>query len=264
MSPGLKLLTIGILLVGLMYLSICGLLYFSQRSYIYYPTGRNPDVPAFLLHREDARIVVSSNGVSSNDIGSDRAILYFGGNAEDVSRAIAPLSQAFPGTAIYAMHYRGYGGSTGTPSERALVADGIALHDLVARTHPRISIIGRSLGSGVAIQIAASRPTDRLVLVTPYDSIAGLAADRFKLFPVRLILRDRYESWRYASRMTVPTTLIVATQDQVIPNRSSEKLARAFPPGVANLVRIPGADHNNVSDFPGYVAALGGRIAQGH
>ncbi|WP_457096860.1 alpha/beta hydrolase [Lysobacter sp. P5_B9] len=259
MSPGLKLLTIGILLVGLMYLSICGLLYFSQRSYIYYPTGRNPDVPAFILHREDARIVVSSNGIHGH-----RAILYFGGNAEDVSRAIAPLSQAFPGTAIYAMHYRGYGGSSGTPSERALVADGIALHDLVARTHPRISIIGRSLGSGVAIQIAASRPTDRLVLVTPYDSIAGLAADRFNLFPVRLMLRDRYESWRYASRMTVPTTLIVATQDQVIPNRSSEKLARAFPPGVAKLIRIVGADHNNVSDFPGYVAALGGQIAQGH
>ncbi|MDR7100652.1 pimeloyl-ACP methyl ester carboxylesterase [Lysobacter niabensis] len=249
----------GILLAGLMYLSVCGLLYLSQRSYIYYPTGRNPDVPAVILNRDDARIVVSSN-----DIRSDRAILYFGGNAEDVSRAIAPLSQAFPGTAIYAMHYRGYGGSSGTPSERALVADGIALHDLVARTHPRISIIGRSLGSGVAIQIAASRPTDRLVLVTPYDSIAELAADHFKLFPVRLILRDRYESWRYASRMTVPTTLIVATQDQVIPNRSSEKLARAFPPGIANLVRIPGADHNNVSDFPGYVAALGGQVTQGH
>ncbi|WP_460728944.1 alpha/beta hydrolase [Lysobacter rhizosphaerae] len=259
----------GILLAGLMYLSACGLLYLSQRSYIYYPTGRNPDVPAFILQRDDARIVVSSNGASSNDassndIGSDRAILYFGGNAEDVSRAIAPLSQAFPGTAIYAMHYRGYGGSTGTPSERSLVADGIALHDLVARTHPRISIIGRSLGSGVAIQIAASRPTDRLVLVTPYDSIAEVAADHFKLFPVRLILRDRYESWRYASRMTVPTTLIVATQDQVIPNRSSEKLARAFPPGIANLVRIPGADHNNVSDFPGYVAALGGQVTQAH
>src|SRR5207342_266749 len=123
MSPGLKLLTIGILLVGLMYLSICGLLYFSQRSYIYYHAGRNPDVPAFILHRDDARIVVSSNGASSNDASSNdsrshRAILYFGGNAEDVSRAIAPLSQAFPGTAIYAMHYRGYGGSTGTPSER--------------------------------------------------------------------------------------------------------------------------------------------------
>jgi pimeloyl-ACP methyl ester carboxylesterase len=264
MRPGPKLLITGILLAGLMYLSVCGLLYLSQRSYIYYPTGRNSDVPAVILQREDARIVVSSNDASSNDIRSDRAILYFGGNAEDVSRAIAPLSQAFPGTAIYAMHYRGYGGSSGTPSERSLVADGIALHDLVAKNHPRISIIGRSLGSGVAIQIAASRPTDRLVLVTPYDSIAELAADHFKLFPIRLILRDRYESWRYASRMTVPTTLIVATQDQVIPNRSSEKLARAFPPGVANLVRIPGADHNNVSDFPGYVVALGGQVTQGH
>src|SRR4249919_215990 len=264
MRSGPKLLITGILLAGLMYLSVCGLLYLSQRSYIYYPSGRNSDVPAFILQRGDARIVVSSNGVSSNDIGSHRAILYFGGNAEDVSRAIAPLSQAFPGTAIYAMHYRGYGGSSGTPSERSLVADGIALHDLAARTHPRISIIGRSLGSGVAIQIAASRPTDRLVLVTPYDSIAELAADHFKLFPVRLILRDRYESWRYARRMTVPTTLIVATKDQVIPNRSSEKLARAFPPGIANLVRIAGADHNNVSDFPGYAAALGGQVTQAH
>ena len=123
------------------------------------------------------------------------------------------------------MHYRSYGGSTGTPSERALVADAQRLFEMVAKDHPRIVVIGRSLGSGIAIQVAAGNRIERLVLVTPYDSIAALAADRFRWFPVRLLLRDRYESWRYASRIGVPTTLVIAGRDEVIPNESSLRLA---------------------------------------
>lgn len=177
---------------------------------------------------------------------------------QDVSRGIVVLRRAFPGASIYAMHYRGYGGSTGAPSERALVADAKALYGIAAATHPHVTIIGRSLGSGIAIQLAASVRADRLVLVTPYDSIVGLGAARFPLLPIRWLMRDRYESWRYAGRMHVPTTLIVAGDDHVIPNASSERLARAFPSGVANVVRIPRAAHNDIAEFPGYLPALAG------
>lgn len=252
-----SLLAGGILLIGLAYAAICGMLFLSQRSYIYFPTARNAAVPFFILHRRDAEIVISTN-----ERESDRAILYFGGNAEDVSRSIALLGRAFPGAAIYAMHYRSYGGSTGTPSERALVADGIALFDRIAEAHPDISIVGRSLGSGIAVQVAASRPIDRLVLVTPYNSIAELAAEQFRFFPIRLILQDKYETWRYANQVRAPATFIVAANDQVIPGASSRKLAEAFPAGTVNFVIIPGADHNTVSDFPEYFAALGGHLAE--
>src|SRR5690606_7084428 len=180
------------------YLAICGLLYLSQRSYIYYPTNRGVDTPTITLHRGDAQVLVSTNGVDSD---SDRAVLYFGGNAEDASQAVGLLSQALPDAAIYAMHYRSYGGSTGTPSEHALVSDAMVLFDQVAKQHPRVSIIGRSLGSGIAVQVAASRkPVERLLLVTPYYSLLELASEHFTWFPTRLLLQDRYESWRHVSQ----------------------------------------------------------------
>ncbi|HMN45998.1 MAG TPA: hypothetical protein PKE27_15580 [Povalibacter sp.] len=256
MKPVLQFLAFGVLIAGGIYAAICGLLYVSQRSYIYYPVARTVDVPSFVLQRDDARIVVSFNDVASSD-----AVLYFGGNAEDVSGTIGSLSRAFPGAAVYAMHYRSYGGSGGSPSERALIDDAGALYDLIAKTHPKILVIGRSLGSGIAVQIAASKRIDRLVLVTPYDSLAELARRQFRLFPVRLLLRDKYESWRYASRVSVPTTIVVAGNDWIIPNDSSKRLAAAFPPGIVAFVRIPAADHNNVSDFPRYLQALSGESA---
>jgi pimeloyl-ACP methyl ester carboxylesterase len=243
------------LLVALAYLAACGALYFTQDSYLYFPTARDARVPSFTLSRPDARVVVSTNGGAA----SDRAVVYFGGNAEDVSRAIATLDRAFPGASVYAMHYRGYGGSTGSPSERALVSDAKALYDNVARTHPHVTIVGRSLGSGIAIQVAASAHPARLVLVTPYASIVELGAARFPWLPIRWLMRDRYESWRYAGRLHVPTTLVIAGHDRVIPKASSEQLARSFPAGVATVVAIPGAGHNDVSGFPGYLPALAGR-----
>lgn len=248
-----KSLTIAAALIATIYLAICGLLYLSQRAYLYYPVPRQAEVPSFVLKRGDADVVVSTN-----DIDSPRAVLYFGGNAEDVSQVVAPLTKAFPGRSVYAMHYRGYGGSSGTPSEQALVADARRLFEQVATKHRDIVVVGRSLGSGIAIQVAAAHPVERLVLVTPYDSIVALAAERFRLFPVRLLLQDKYESWRYASRIRVPTTLIVADRDQVIPKASSLKLATRFAPSIASVVEFPEAGHNDVSSFPGYAEALAG------
>jgi pimeloyl-ACP methyl ester carboxylesterase len=243
------LITVAVL--GVVYLGICGLLYFSQSSYIYYPVARSADTPVFTLQRDDARVVVSTNG-----LGAGPAVLYFGGNAEDVSQAVELLERAFPQTAIYAMHYRSYGGSTGAPSERALVGDGLALFDRVARTHQSITIVGRSLGSGIAVQIAAKKTIQRLVLITPYNSLSELAAQHFPWFPTSLILRDKFESWRYVPQLRMPTAILVAGNDQIIPNPSSQALARAFPAGVATVVMIREADHNNILDFPEAIAAL--------
>lgn len=248
-----KLLLASVVLFVGAYVGLCIYLWFSQRTYLYHPTGRMADVPSFVLERSDADIVVSVDAAERRS-----AVVYFGGNAEDVSGSIAQLSAAFPDADIYAMHYRGYGGSTGSPSESTLVADGVALYDRVRRSHQAVTIVGRSLGSGIAIQVAAERPTDRLVLVTPYYSIVDLAAEHFSLFPVRLLLRDRFESWRYAGKLMVPVTLIVAGNDQVIPAASSAKLARSFPEGLARTVVIRGADHNDVSGFAEYAQALRG------
>ena len=248
MSLLTKCLVASAALVSVAYLAVIALLYFNQNKFIYYPTGRSSEVPSFVMHRDDANIVVSTDSIQGT-----QAILYFGGNAEDVSQSVRQLSSAFPGKAIYAMHYRSYGGSTGSPSERALISDGLTLYDAIATRHPNITLVGRSLGSGIAIQIAAKKPAEKLILVTPYNSILELAQSQFKLFPVQWILRDTFESWRYAPKIRVPTTLYVASHDQVIPNQSSYALARAFPPGIARVVTLQNTDHNSISASPDYL-----------
>ena len=82
----------------------------------------------------------------------------------------------------------------------------------------------------------------RLVLVTPYDSLQEIAAGLYPWMPVRWLLRDKYESWRYAPRVRAPTVLIEAEHDEVIPRASTRQLLERFAPGVASLVVVPGAE----------------------
>ena len=245
------------LCVSFLYLCLCGLLFLLQRSMLYHPTTRSVEVPALTLAVNAAELVISTNQSTSA-----HAVLYFGGNAEDVSSAVEMLGDSFPTHALYAMHYRSYGGSTGKPTERALVSDALALYDFVAKKHAHISVIGRSLGSGIAVQIAATRPVRHLVLVTPYYSIVELASELFKWLPIRLMLQDCYESWRYVPQITAPTTVLIAAEDNVIPIPSSLKLAQSFPPAQIKTVLLQGQDHNSISATPEYTAALREAIGQ--
>lgn len=255
MAALLKFVAVCAALGVAVYVTFAGLLYFSQRSYIYYPVGRSALVPSMSLDREGTRLVISKNEVEAS-----RAVLYFGGNAEDVSQAVGQLERAFPDSSIYAMHYRGYGGSAGEPSERALVADALALHDQVAPRYREILIVGRSLGSGIAVQLAAARPVSRLVLVTPFHSMAALAAQLYPWLPTRWLLRDKYDSARFAAQVSAPTTIIVAQQDEVIPPGSAMALSKAFPAGTeVRVIALEGAGHNTLSADERYWTALAGQ-----
>jgi pimeloyl-ACP methyl ester carboxylesterase len=235
------------------YLAACAALFLFQRSLIYFPQPRSAAAGAgtLTLPVDGAEVLVTVR-----ERGGPSAVVYFGGNAEDVSQSLAPLADAFPDRALYLMHYRGYGGSTGTPSEAALVADALQLFDRTHAQHANIVVIGRSLGSGVAVQLASARPAERLVLVTPYDSLQELAARQFPYVPVRWLLRDRFESGTYAMKITAPTLLIAAENDDVIPRSSTDALHARFAPGVASLRVVPGTGHNTISSSPEYTALL--------
>ena len=241
------------LFVALVYVGLCAALFLMQRSLLYYPQPRLPgETSATLpLAVDGADLVVT---VRPHD-GPD-AVVYFGGNGEDVNHNVPSFSAAFGNHALYLMNYRGYGGSSGTPSEAALQQDALALFDYVHARHANVVVMGRSLGSGVAIRLASQRPARGLVLITPYSSIAELGARQFPMFPVKWLLRDKYESWRYASAITVPTTLIVAEHDEIIPRASSEDLYARFRPGVASLQIIPEVGHNDLASHPMYVQSL--------
>jgi hypothetical protein len=239
--------------VALVYVAICALLFVFQRSLIYYPQPRakGERSATMPLPVSGAELVIS---VRAHD--GPNAIVYFGGNGEDVAYNLPDFSSAFPDHALYLMNYRGYGGSTGKPTEQAIHQDALTLFDWVRARHPNVMIVGRSLGSGVAIRLAHERAATRLVLITPYSSIVELGAAQFRYFPVRWLLQDKYESWRYAPKVTVPTLLLAAENDEVIPRASTEDLYTRFAPGVASLQVIPGVGHNTISNSPLYLTSL--------
>jgi pimeloyl-ACP methyl ester carboxylesterase len=237
----------------LLYAGACVALFAFQRSLIYFPQPRAFGGPA------DTQILKAAGAdlvVSVRPRAGPKALLYFGGNAEDVSASLASFAGALPDYAIYMLHYRGFGGSSGKPSEESLHADALALFDQVRRDHPDIALVGRSLGSGVAVRLAADRPASRLVMVTPYDSIQELAARQFPYFPVRWLLTDKFESWRYAPAIRVPTLLLQAEHDEVIPAASTERLHAAFASGVASRIVVRGAGHNTISDSRQYLDSI--------
>ena len=246
------MLTLILTLLAVAYVGICIVLYLTQRSFQYFPTPRRlgPTEMAGTYRRGDTLLQLTVRPHAGPG-----AVLYFGGNGEDVSSSVAPLMAAFPGREIVMLHYRGYGGSAGRPTEADIALDAQGLFDEVHARHPDVIVIGRSLGSGVAARLASVRPASRLVLVTPYDSIVGIAQRQFPIFPVSWLLIDKYETWRYVPRIKAPVLILRAEHDELIPAASTEALRARFPAGQVTTVVVP-ADHNSILDEPQYVSAL--------
>jgi pimeloyl-ACP methyl ester carboxylesterase len=235
-----------------LYAGICGVLFFAQRSLLFHPVPAFGRVPTTTLD-----VPGSTLRIATRPHDGPRAILYFGGNAEDVSQTVPELASGFPGRAIYAPHYRGYGGSGGRPSEKALHSDAAAVFDDVRSRHPDVDVIGRSLGSAVATRLAATKPVRRLVLVTPFDSILAIGRRLFPFLPVRLLLADRFETVQDAPRVAVPTLVITAGADEVVPGDHGRQLIDAFQAGIVVQRDFPTAGHNDVSCDPAYLDAIG-------
>jgi uncharacterized protein len=248
----LRVMAVLVVLALLAYGGLCVSLYLGQRGLLYHPeaTWLVKQPPNFELARGSVKL----RGWVMNP-GHPKALLYFGGNGERVEDTRAELAHWLPGRTIYVLTYRGYGASEGEPTEAALVGDAVALFDHVAPQHASVAVVGRSLGSGVAVQLAARRPVERLVLVTPFDSLVRVAAGYYPWMPVRLLMRDRYESWRYLAAIHCPVLLIRAAQDEIIPAKRTAALAGAFP--VTPLQQIVAdADHNTIQDYVDYRVSL--------
>ncbi|HET6555133.1 MAG TPA: alpha/beta hydrolase [Dyella sp.] len=245
----LALVTLALLAYG----GVCLSMYLGQRQQIYHPEAswRVQQPPDFTLVREGG---VTLRGWVMNP-GKPKALLYFGGNGERIEDARSSLSAWFPDRTIYLLPYRGYAASEGEPNEAALIGDAAALFDDAARSHAQVAVIGRSLGSGVAVQLAARRPVERLVLVTPFDSLVQVAAGYFPWLPVNALMRDRFESWRYAKDIHCPVLVIRADGDEVIPAARTMALVRAFAPPPQVQV-VTDAGHNTVQDHADYRVSL--------
>lgn len=255
-----------------LYLLACVGLWTQQRRLLYFPTPAATDLSTAqtllenageklriwqLTHSADHQSKETDNPSPTH---SELAILYFGGNGEAVELNISEfqhhLVDSQPHADVYLMNYRGYGGSSGKPTEQGLYSDALALYDHIRERHQRIVVMGRSLGSGVATYVAANREVDKLVLITAYDSIMTIAAERFTVFPVRLLMQDKYLSANRAPSIKAPTLLLTAGDDTIVPREHTAVLKAAFPATQVQEKVFLGRHHNDVQTDPNYYETL--------
>ncbi|NRR30489.1 alpha/beta hydrolase [Oxalobacteraceae bacterium] len=255
-------------LASMLWLALTAAVAANQRRLVFNPsTQREVARPASSGHRTRPIVLRSNDGtrlsgwlMTPNIVGPHPGVIYFGGRSEEVSWVARDAGRLFPGMAVLAVNYRGYGDSHGDPAEDHMIADGRMLFDWLAeRAHvdpKRIAVVGRSLGSGVAVQVALERDAHSIVLITPYDSILAIAKRRFRAIPVEYVLRHRFESVKYAPALKAPTYVLRAASDDIVPHSHTDLLVAKL--GQLHLDEIvPDSDHLNIP----YLEATQSRIA---
>jgi dipeptidyl aminopeptidase/acylaminoacyl peptidase len=255
-------------LASMLWLGLTAAMAANQRRLIFNPTiKREVDHPRSSGHRTRSVVIRAADGtrlagwlMTPQVPGPHPGIVYFGGRSEEVSWVARDAGKLFPNMSVLAMNYRGYGSSHGDPDEQHMVDDGCLLFDwLAARNHvdpQRIGVVGRSLGSGVAVQVAMQRPAHSVVLITPYDSILAIAKRKFRAVPIEYILRHRFESIKYAPSLMAPTFVLRAAVDDIVPHSHTDLLVQKLGRLHGDEI-VPGSDHMNIP----YLEATQDRIA---
>ncbi|MDE3059900.1 MAG: alpha/beta hydrolase [Pseudomonadota bacterium] len=252
------MLTIFIVLLSL-YGLLLAFLYLSQRQMIYHPDKTIATPEQYGLQGFSEQFI--SSGGERLQLWYHPApagrptVVYYHGNASNLGdRAGIYAALAGQGFGVLALSYRGYGKSSGSPSEQGLYADArAAIAFLATQNIPPANIIlyGESLGTGVAVQMATEYPVALLVLQAPYTSVAGRAAEMYPYVPVRLLMKDTFDSIDKIGRVRSPLLIFHGELDTVIPvHHGRALLAAANPPKEA--IFFPGNAHN---DFDSQVLA---------
>ena len=231
------------------YLGIGALMYFAQRSLMYFPervrtapaAAGFPQAEEITLGTADGERVIAWHVPPHGD---KPVVLYFHGNGGSLRLRTDRFTRLTAGgTGLLALSYRGYGGSTGKPTEAGLIADARAAYAFVAERYPgRIVAWGESLGSGVAIALAAEQPVNRLILDAPFTSAVDIAAAAYSFLPVRLLMKDQFRSDERIRQVTAPVLILHGEADRVVPIAYGERLLGMIA-GKKQLVRFPAGEH---------------------
>ena len=230
-------------IVIIIYIVSCIGIYFVQRSLIYHPSSFANKIGKIITIKNDQNI-----NILAANTNKSKVIIYFGGNAENVNYSISDYINNFSEYAIYMMNYRGFNGSGGSPNEKNLIADANKLFDLIEKNYTEIIVIGRSLGSGIAIQLAAQKQIDKLVLITPFRSLLDIAKRQYWFFPVNILLKDKYLSYQFAPKIKAKTLILIAGEDEIIPPENSIKLVNYFSNSLPEYKIFKGENHNSLSN----------------
>jgi uncharacterized protein len=238
------------------YMLIVGLLYVMQRSMLYHPIATRitpaeaglPEAQEVVLTTSDGEKLVAWHVPPRGD---KPVVIYFHGNAEIVPwRAKRHRVTIADGAGLIALNFRGYGGSTGTPTEDGLHRDAEAAYAFAAERYPaqRIVLWGHSLGTGIAVWLASEKSVGKMILEAPYSSTVDIAASLFPWIPVRLLMKDRLRSDERIGKVHVPLLIMHGAQDDVISIRFGERLfALANEP--KRFIRYDTGGHIDLDDF---------------
>src|SRR5215510_11349705 len=244
-----------ILIAVLGYGGLLGLMYVFQRALMYFPDPRRTPPAVAGLRQADEVVLTSVDGEKLiawhvPRRGPRPVVIYFHGNAGALDLRAGRFKWLIAdGTGLVALSYRGYGGSSGKPSETGLIDDGMAAYDFAASRYPANHIVlwGESLGTGVAIAVAAERRVARVILDAPFTSIADVGAAAYPFAPVRWLIKDPFHSDERIGRVSAPLLALHGEQDQIVPIVFGERLfAIAREP--KRMVRFPQGGHVDLDD----------------
>lgn len=254
-----KLKKIVLIVLGL-YVMLGTTLYFIQEKILFLPTVLEQDYvyqfsepfeEVFLKTQDDAVI----NAIHFKTANPKDVILYFHGNAGDLSRwgLIAEyfVKQQYD---VLIMDYRTYGKSTGVMSEQALYDDAQLCYDYLLKfySEEQITLYGRSLGTGIATDVASHNQPKRLILETPYYSMLDVAKHRFPMFPLKHLLKYKLPTFEFMKDVKCPVAIFHGTDDSVVPFESGRKLFDTLPENQGIFIQIEGGNHNNLIEFEAY------------
>ena len=214
------------------YGAIVALLYFGQRAMQYFPerfrtapaAAGLPEAEEVVLDTADGERVIAWH---VRPRGDKPVVLYFHGNGGSLRGRVDRFRDlTADGTGLVALSYRGYGGSSGAPTEAGLVNDALAAYAFTRARYPaeRIVLWGESLGTGVAVALAAQKPVGHLILQSPFTSAADVGAHTYWFVPVRLLMKDQFRSDLRIGKVTAPVLVLHGERDDIVPMALAERL----------------------------------------
>lgn len=244
------------------YFSLCAALYFFQDSFIFFPP--KPDLQwyeklksyEYFIQTDSAKL--QGWKISNENINQHTAIIYFGGNAEEVSYNLED-ARRYSAKHLFFTNMPGFGGSTGKPSEQSFFGSALQAFDHIIQKNnlnpDNIFIMGRSLGSSVATYVASQRKSKGLILITPFDSVEKIAQNQYKLFPVKLLLKHKFKTEVFIDKVKSPILIIATDNDGVIP---AANLANLYQPRIEKikLLKINESDHVSISHSEKYFSYI--------
>jgi fermentation-respiration switch protein FrsA (DUF1100 family) len=244
------------------YAGLLALIYLGQRAIMYFPERARTSPASVGLGQAEETVLKTTDGeeVIAWHVparGERLVVIYFPGNGGALAhRASRFAALVADGTGLVALSYRGYGGSTGRPSEAGLIRDGDAVYRFGAGRYPaeRLVLWGESLGSGVAVALAAERPVAGLILEAPFASAADVGAMAYPFLPVRLLMKDQFRSEEKIGAVSAPVLVLHGEHDHVVPIAQGERLF-ARVRGRKKFVRFAHGGHNDLDDHGALDAA---------